>query len=117
MTTAPTDAQYLQVPATANERLSQLHAAYAEAKAESDAAAERLKVITDGVKHELQQLAPGEERLALSGPDGPTMTLVRSETWRFDSKRFKADDPENYVRYAKKSESWTLKAVKGGASE
>jgi len=111
------DAQYLQVPATANERLSQLHAAYAAAKSESEEAAARLKLITDGIKSELQTLAPGEEKLTLSGDDGPTLTLVRSETWRFDSRRFKTEDPENYVRYATKGESWTLKAVKGGASE
>jgi hypothetical protein len=111
------DSQYLQVPATANERLSQLHAAYPAAKAENEEAAARLKLITDGIKAELQTLAPGEERLALSGADGPTMTLVRSESWRVDAKKLKAQDPETYVRFATKSESWTLKATKGGASE
>jgi hypothetical protein len=115
--TNETEAPYLQVPAAANERLSQLHAAYTAAKDEADAAAERLKIVNDGIKAELQRLAPGEPRLALSGPDGPPLTLVRSESWRVDSKKLKAEDPETYVRYAKKSESWTLKASKGGASE
>lgn len=115
MTTTPIETEFLQVPATANERLSQLHAAYAAAKAESDEAAARLKVVTDGIKSELQALAPDEQKLALSGNDGPTLTLVYSETWRFDSTRFKKEQAEEYVRFAKKSGSWTLKAVKGGA--
>lgn len=115
--TTTNDAQYLQVPSTANERLSQLHAAYASAKAESDEASARLKLITDGIKSELQTLAPGEEKLTLSGDDGPTMTLVCTSTARFDSTRFKREHPEEYVRYAKFSDSWTLKAIKGGASE
>jgi hypothetical protein len=117
MTTTDTQAEYLQVPATANERLSQLHAAYAAAKTESDEAAARLKVVTDGIKLELLNLAPEERKLALSGPDGPTLTLTHSRSARFDSTKFKREDPETYASYAKFSDSWTLKAVKGGASE
>lgn len=115
MTTAPTEDQFLTVESAATPRLSQLHAAYPEAKSRADAAAAELKAITDGIKLELQTLAPEEQKLALNGPDGPALTLVYSETWRFDSTRFKKEHAEEYVRYAKKSGSWTLKAVKGGA--
>lgn len=112
-----TDTEYVQIPAQASERLNQLHAAYADAKADADAASARLKAITDGIKLELQTLAPEQQRLALTGEDGPALSLTYSETWRFDSTRFKREDPETYVRYAKKSGSWTLKAAKGGGPE
>lgn len=114
-TTEPT---FVQVPASATERLAALHASYADAKAQADAAAERLAAIKDGIKAELAALAPeGSTKIALLGSDGPPLTLVHSESWRVDARKLKAEDPETYVRYAKKSESWTLAAAKGGASE
>lgn len=98
-------------------RLEQLHARYAEVKAAADAANEQLKAVTDGIKAELAQAAPGQPKIELTGASGPALRLTYSETWRFDSRKFKAVDPETYVRFAKKTGSWTLKAAQGGASE
>lgn len=107
---------FVPVAANATERLAQLHASYAEAKAAADGAAERLADVKDAIKAELMALAPeGSTKIALTGPDGPTLTLVHAESWRVDSRKLKAEDPETYVRYAKKSESWTLAAAKGSA--
>lgn len=110
--------QTFTVAAAATERLSQLHAAYPAAKAEADAAAERLKGITDGIKAELAAAAPeGALKIALTGSDGPALQLSYAETARFDSKRFKREDPETYVRYALFGGSWTLKPVRSGEPE
>lgn len=110
--TTTDEAQFLIIQAAATDRLAQLHAEYSDAKAEADAASARLKAITDGIKLELQTLAPDEQKLALNGPHGPTLNLVHSRTARFDSTKFKREDPETYARYAKFSDSWTLKTVK-----
>ncbi|WP_134740021.1 hypothetical protein [Nocardioides sp. 503] len=110
-TLQPTDPPPVEVPAGSNDRLSQLHAAYADKKAAADAAAAELKTITDALKVELTNAAgPAARKIELVGPDGPKLRLSYSETWRFDSKRFKAEDPETYVRYAVQGGSWTLKA-------
>lgn len=95
-------------------RLAALHAQYPALKAEADAGAERLKACTDGIKAELgAQLPEGAIRGLLRDPAGqaPPLALTYSETWRFDSRRFKAEDPETYVRYAKKSGSWALRVA------
>lgn len=102
----------------AGSRLEQLHAAYPAAKAKAEAAAAELKAITDGLKVELTAGAPEAHKIALVGEQGPPLSLVYSESWRVDARKLKAEDPETYVRYAKKSGSWTLKAVaQGGESE
>lgn len=91
-------------------RLEQLHAAYFAAKAESKDAESKLKAATDALKLELTTAAPGAPKVGLAGSAGAPLFLSYGETWRFDSKKFKADDPLTYVRYAKKSGSWTLRA-------
>ena len=93
-------------------RLEQLQAAYADAKAAADEAAERLKLITDGIKAALVEAAPeGQMKIGLSGVFGPALQLTYSESWRVDSTKLKAEDPVTYVRYAKKSGSWSLRQV------
>lgn len=105
------------IAATASERLSQLHAAYDEAAAAAASANSHLDAIKTGIKAELATLAPeGSTKIALTGEHGPMLSLVYAESWRVDSRKLKAEDPETYVRFAKKSGSWTLKAVTGGAS-
>lgn len=104
----------VQVAAEGGSRLEQLHAAYPAAKAAADEAAARLKAVTDGIKLELTQAAPDARKVELAGIEGPTLRLTYTETWRLDSKKLKAENPETYVRYATKGGSWTLKAV-GGA--
>lgn len=94
-------------------RLEQLHAEYIEAKALAASAKERADAATDALKLVLTEAAPGASTVELEGTAGPKLHLGYSETWRFDSKKFKADDPVTYVRYASKSGSWTLRVAKG----
>lgn len=105
----------LAVTPTADSRLASLHAQYADAKAEADAAAERLKAITDGIKAELraqqEAAAPGTDRIELHSPYGPVLRLTKSERVTFDSKKLKVDDPHLYVQYAKFGEAWSLRVI------
>jgi hypothetical protein len=100
---------------TADSRLASLHAQYADAKAEADAAAERLKTITDGIKAELraqqEAAAPGADRVELRSPYGPVLRLTRSERVTFDSRKLKVDNPHLYVQYAKFGEAWSLRVI------
>lgn len=101
----------LTVTAPVDSRLAQLQAVYAEKKAAKDAAEKELKAITDAIKVELTSLDPEERRFELTGNgDAPSLRLTYVESWRLDSTRMKRENPETYVRYAKKSGSWTLKA-------
>lgn len=93
-------------------RLEQLAGQYDLAKAEADKAAETLKAITDAIKLELVNAAPGETSIDLVSDDlAAPLRLVAVESWRIDSKKLKTEAPETYVRYAKKTASWTLRAV------
>lgn len=100
------------VKAKKRTRLEQLHASYADAKSELDAATETLDAIKAAIKLEMTQAAPeGAEKIELHAPAGSAarpLRLTYTRTWRFDSKKFKADDPETYVRYAKQTGSWRL---------
>ncbi len=100
------------VVAEPDTRLSQLHAAYEDAKARADEASKQLKAITDAIKVELNTAAPEESRVELRGDAGPALRLVYSERWTLDSKRMRVEDPETYVRYARKGGSWTLSKVR-----
>lgn len=100
------------VVAEPDTRLSQLHAAYEDAKAHADDAAKRLKAITDAIKVELNTAAPDETRVELRGEAGPALRLAYSERWTLDSRKMKAEDPETYVRYARKSGAWSLTKVR-----
>lgn len=107
-----------QVAPAPDSRLAQLHAAYPDAKAAADDAAEKLAAIKDGIKAELAAAVPeGSTRIALTGEHGPALQLVYSERWSVDSRKLKREDPETYVRYARMSGAWTLSAPKGGGSE
>lgn len=98
-------------------RLSQLHAAYTDAKAAADEAASRLKGITDSIKAELTAQAPNKTRLVLKSGNGPALALTYAESWRVDTKRLKAENPLVYVTYAVKGGSWSLRAVRGEDGE
>jgi hypothetical protein len=94
-------------------RLEDLLAAYAELKPRADELATRLKSVTDAIKTELMTAAPHSQRIevgheALAAP----LQLSYVETWTFDAKRFKAEEPAAYVSYARKGGSWTLRGKK-----
>lgn len=105
------------VEPSADSRLAQLHAQYADAKAAADAAAEHLKTITDGIKAELANAAPGQEQVTLRGAGGPVLALAYAERWTVDSRKLKAEDPETYVRFAKKGGAWSLKVVRAAGGD
>lgn len=93
-------------------RLEQLAAQYDQAKAEADKAAGALKAITDAIKVELTLSAPGQNSIDLASDLlAQPLRLMAIESWRVDAKKLKAEDPETYVRYAKKSTSWSLRPV------
>lgn len=106
----------LEVSSGSGTRLAELHAAYPDLKAAADEAARRLKACTDGIKAELTALNGETHRFRLSTAGLPSLDLSYVERWNFDSKKLKAEDPTTYVRYAKKSGAWTLRAA-GGAVE
>lgn len=115
------------VTAPPDSRLEQLQAMYPTLKAQADAAASALKDCTDALKLELTTVAPGQQRVDLvGGRHGPGLQLDYRESWRYDSKRMRADAevPTEegrflaalYVKYAKKSGAWYLNPAKGGQS-
>lgn len=112
MTTIQPDS--VVVTPDAGTRLSDLHAAWFAAKAAADEASAQLKVVTDAIKAELTQMVPEVASLELASEGQRPLLLKYTERWTIDSKKLKADDPETYVKYAKKSGSWSLRA--GGAS-
>ena len=115
--TDPTPTPTAQVRPEAGSKLEQLHAEWADAKAAADAAAARLKQITDSIKSELTEAAPGAPRVQLVSPHGPALGLTYSESWRIDTPRLKREQPELYVAYAKKSGSWRLAALRNSTED
>ena len=112
-TAAPPQPPYAVI-AQPGTRLEQLQAEFASAKAAKDEAEARLKTITDGIKTELQTAVPNLTAIDLRGAEGvPTLELRYVESWRVDSTKLKREDPETYVRYAKKSGSWRLAEQRG----
>lgn len=101
------------VQAEPESRLEALAAQYDEAKSAAEAAAARLKDITDAIKLELTNAAPGAPKVdlvssALSAP----LRLSAVTSWRLDTKRMKAEAPDTYVRFAVQSTSWRLERAK-----
>jgi predicted phage-related endonuclease len=100
------------IEAQPDTRLEQLLAQYDLAKAEADKAAEALKAITDGIKSELANAAPGAESVIATSPDlAAPLRMTAVTSWRIDTKKMKAEAPATYVRYARQSTSWRLAAV------
>lgn len=95
-----------QVTPEPGSRLAELIAVYNHVKATADAAAERLRVVTEAIKAEAIPQAPTATSIELTG--AVPLRLVSREQWRIDTKRLKAEDPLTYVRYAKKSVTWSL---------
>lgn len=100
------------VKAEPQSRLEALAAAYAEAKPAADAAAARLKEITDAIKVELVNAAPGAVKVDLSSTAlAAPLRLQAKTSWRLDAKRLKAEAPATYAAFAVQQTSWELRAL------
>lgn len=107
-----TDVSSARAEVLPGSRLDDLLAAYAELKPRADEALERLKTVTDGIKAELHAGAPDAQQVDVAHPALPqALRLSYVERWTLDAKRLKADDPETYVRYARKGGSWQLRGL------
>lgn len=112
MTAPDSSSQNAAVAAGRGSRLEQLAEAYAVAKPAADAAKEHLDAITDAIKLELTMAAPGALRVDFTASCLDVPLRLQSKTsWRLDSTRLKTEAPELYVRYAKQSSYWELRAV------
>lgn len=110
MTTTPPPARAAYQPGS---RLDDLLATYATLKPQADELAARLKAVTDAIKAELAAAAPHAQAVevaheALAAP----LRMSYVESWSLDTKRLKAEAPELYVAYARKSGKWDLRAAK-----
>lgn len=93
-------------------RLDQLAARYAQLKPAADEATAALKAVTDAIKLELTTAGDGAPKVDLASEHlAKTLRLQHVESWRIDSTKLKAEAPEIYVRYAKKSGAWKLGPV------
>lgn len=93
--------------------LAELRAEFAEAKAEADAAAERLKAVKGKLQTALSEATNGALRSALHVPGYRPLTLTYGERWTVDTPRLKAEQPVTYAAYAKLGSNWTLAESKG----
>jgi hypothetical protein len=114
VTAAQTGAPASVVRPEPDSRLAQLAASYTDARAAADAAAERLKAITDGIKRELTDTAPGATRVDLVHDSlAAPLRMQAKSSWRLDTARLKTEQPETYVRYARQVTAWELRAISG----
>jgi hypothetical protein len=95
-------------------RAEQLLDSLETARAEADEAEARAKNISDSIKAEVIPLAPpGTTTIIVAGtPYRPEFLVRWTESWRFDTKRFKAERLADWVRYAVKGGSWKLEKAK-----
>lgn len=93
-------------------RLDQLTARYETAKALAKQASDEFEDLKTSLKAELASRHPEQKRVVLSSPHLLTpLELKAVPSWRFDSKRCKAERPDIYAAFAKQSTSWRLEAV------
>lgn len=111
----PAPSRHATINAAPGGRLEQLAEEYATAKPAADEAKARLDMITDAIKAELTTAAPGANKVDFNAPGlAAPLRMQARTTWRLDSPRLKADMPELYVRYAKQTSYWDLRAVQQG---
>src|SRR5262245_5490733 len=96
-----------------DSRLEQLRGLYAEAQEAMAAAKERVDELNVSIKAEMMSEYPEARVIDLHTPrlGLPPLRLHWKEQWRLDAKRMKSEDPELYVRWAKKSGYWELREV------
>jgi hypothetical protein len=91
--------------------LARLHAAYETAKSAETAAKSAAKDASDALKNAIvaEYGAEGQKHFTLEGPAGQRRTLGYVESWKFNVKGLKANNPLVYVQYAYQQGSWTLR--------
>jgi hypothetical protein len=111
-TAAPAPAPVMLL-APPGSRLEELLASYESAKAAAEEAAARFEAVTQGIKAELANAAPGATSIGLAGGPGlPRLRLSWRTPWQFDTKSFKRDYPVLYVKYGSQGGRWELRAEK-----
>jgi hypothetical protein len=100
------------VTAAEGSRAEQLLAQYEGAKAASEDAAARFKAITTALKAEASAMSPGAEDILLSGaaPNLPRLRLAWRTPWRFNTEKFKEEEPYLYIKYSEQGGHWELRA-------
>jgi hypothetical protein len=103
----------VQLTAVPGSRLEELHASYDIVKAQYEDAKARYDALTAALKNEMAATAPaGSTDITLTGAPGlPRLRLRWLRPYRFDSKRFKADNPYLYVQYEKRGGHYDLRAA------
>lgn len=93
-------------------RLAELMARYDGLKAAAEEATARFKDLTDAIKAEAAAGHPGASAMTLAGGPGlPALSLTWVQRWSIDSRALKEAEPLTYVRYARQSGRWELRAL------
>jgi hypothetical protein len=102
-----------ELTAAPGSRQEELLAAYESAKAAKEDAVARFESVSAALKNVMTATAPnGSTDITLAGSPGlPRLRLRWLAPWRFDSKRFKAERPEDYVRYEVQGGHWDMRVV------
>jgi hypothetical protein len=102
------------IAASPGSRLEQLLASYESAKAAADEAKTRFEGLAEAIKAELAAQVPaGAGDILLSGPPSmPRLRMSWKSPYRFDVKRFRAENPVMYVRYETRGGHWELRQEK-----
>lgn len=97
--------------AAPGSRLEELQAGYESAKASFEDAKARFEALTTALKNELAAAAPegSTDVLLNSAPGLPRLRMKWLRPYRFDSKRFRAENPAMYVRYEVRGGHWEIR--------
>lgn len=105
----PEPPKKVTVEVVPGSRLESLLSQRDEAKAQQDAADERMTMIKDGITAELTSQYPGTGAFDIpAGPGREPLILRHTAPRYFDSKWFKTDRPDLYEKYRRPSPRWTL---------
>lgn len=102
------------VQAEPGSRLDQLSARWAALKPAVDAAQAELKELTDAIKVELAQARPDAEDIRLTaGHIAGALRFYAKPDPRFNSRKFKAEQPEMYEKYYERDRTaWELRQTR-----
>ena len=94
--------------------LSELLDTWAALDAQAKELSERAAALKDKIKVRMietrQAMDPTDPLTDIAaGSDVVSVRLKYTETWRLDTTKLKAEAPETYVKYARKSGSFTLR--------